>query len=82
MLISFISFKCVGSWNPLFCQIRKVKSHRKLEEAIDTDDLYTILGNDLADQAAKTITVISLMSHIFKMQQRLSSSILPTKSMS
>lgn len=30
-------------WNPLFHQIKKVKSHRKLQDAQDPDDLYTIL---------------------------------------
>ena len=47
-------------WNPLFYQIRKVKSHRNLEDAVDLDDLYTILGNDLADQVAKKINQLDV----------------------
>ena len=47
-------------WNPLFFQIYKVKSHRSLEEAVDLCDLYTILGNNLADQVAKKINQIDL----------------------
>lgn len=35
----------------LFC-IRKVKSHRRREDARDEHDLFTILGNDTADKAA------------------------------
>ena len=47
-------------WNPLFYQIRKVESHRNLEDAIDIDDLYTILGNDLADQVANKINQLDV----------------------
>ena len=43
------------AWNPVFHQVFKVKSHRPLEEATDVDDLYTILGNFAADEAAKII---------------------------
>ena len=42
-------------WNPLFHNIYKVKSHRRKEDAKDSNDLYTILGNDLADEVAKAI---------------------------
>lgn len=44
----------------IYEKIRKVKSHRKLHDAHDTTDLYTILGNDLADMTAKQITKIDL----------------------
>ena len=42
-------------WNPLFHHIHKVKSHRKKEDAENLNDLYTILGNDLADEVAKEV---------------------------
>ena len=43
------------AWNPLFHQVFKVKSHRNIEDATGVDDLYTILGNFAADEAAKII---------------------------
>jgi len=43
------------NWKPLFHNIHKVKSHRKFEDACDPADLYTIMGNDLADTTAKQI---------------------------
>lgn len=42
-------------WNPLFHQVLKVKPHREFQDARELDDLYTILGNDLADKTAKQI---------------------------
>lgn len=42
-------------WDPLYHSIFKVKSHRCKEEAVDVDDLSTILGNDFADHVAKEV---------------------------
>lgn len=47
-------------WNPLFHQIKKVKSHRQLEDAENPEDLYTILGNDLSDRVAKQINQMDM----------------------
>lgn len=59
-MLIYIIHQLQQFWNPLFYQIRKVKSHRNLEDAIDIDDLYTILGNDLADQVAKKINQLDV----------------------
>ena len=37
-----------------------MKSHRKLDDAVDTDDLYTMWGNELADKVAKQINQFDL----------------------
>lgn len=40
---------------PLCFRTHKVKSHRAYSDAVDLTDLYTILGNTLADETAKII---------------------------
>lgn len=44
-----------ATWEPSFCQIHKVKSHCELSQARNRDQLYTILGNTVADDTAKLI---------------------------
>lgn len=41
------------TWDPFHFRILKVKSHRSLNTAESPTDLYTILGNMLADETAK-----------------------------
>lgn len=43
------------AWDTHSFQIHKVKSHRSYSEALDAQDLYTIMGNTLADETAKVI---------------------------
>ena len=43
------------SWDPCLFQLHKVKSHRDYADANDLLDLYTILGNTVADETAKLI---------------------------
>lgn len=43
-----------ATWDPFHFRVFKVKSHRSLDTAHDRQDLYTILGNALADKTAKT----------------------------
>ena len=42
-------------WNLLYHQAFTVKSHRKLGDAQDVQDLYVILGNTAADETAKLV---------------------------
>ena len=42
-------------WNPTLHQVFKVKSHRSPDEASGVADLYTILGNTVADETAKMV---------------------------
>ena len=39
-------------WNPNYHQVIKVKAHRSYDDAVDQEDLWHIIGNDLADKAA------------------------------
>ena len=43
------------SWDPCLFQLHKVKSHRDYADASNLPDLYTILGNTVADETAKLI---------------------------
>ena len=50
-------------WNPKLHQVFKVKSHRQLEDASGVADLYTILGNTVADETAKMVNKRDLEPH-------------------
>lgn len=45
------------TWGPVLFQIHKVKSHCHLSQAVGVDHVYRILGNTVADEAAKLINM-------------------------
>lgn len=42
--------------------IHKVRSHREYSDAVDLDDLHSILGNTLADETAKIMNTQDIVT--------------------